>query len=63
MKIIETPREELLRLLATHDWTYDRSDDSRYYQAGRTTHLRILDLMKVVPDGAELYRIHCPFGV
>lgn len=48
-------REELIRLLNSHDWWYGYSDDSRAYQAGKSQAARIRVLIELVPDGQDLY--------
>ena len=54
-KTQEELRTELIALLRSHDWYYDRADDWRAYSAGRSTYYRILDLVKQLPDGEALY--------
>lgn len=54
-------REELIAALKAHDWYYDRSDDSRYYHAGRESAANIAHLIKLVPDGKEICDRHNPF--
>lgn len=53
-------REELIQALSRHDWYYDRSDDSRYYNAGKASFYLIRDLVKKVPDGEALYEQYHP---
>lgn len=53
-------REELISALSSHDWYYDRSDDPRYYHAGKANFYRIRDLVKQVPDGEALYEQYHP---
>ena len=55
-------REDLIAALKAHDWYYDRSDDSRYYYAGRESAARIAHLIKLVPDGQDIYNKHTPWG-
>jgi hypothetical protein len=54
-------REELIAALKRHDWYYDRSDDPRYYHAGRASEMRINALVGQVPDGQEIYNKSNPF--
>ncbi len=56
----ESPREELIHLLKTHDWHYGYSDDPRSYTRGQKQITRIRQLMEQVPDGQELYLAHRP---
>lgn len=56
-------RDQLIAALKSHDWYYDRSDDSRYYYAGRESAARIARLVKLVPDGQEICDRHNPFLV
>lgn len=53
-------REELVKLLQTHDWFYGYADDSRSYNEGKHDRARILELVKQVPDGEQLYRHYRP---
>lgn len=43
-----TPREELAKRVASHDWTYHYSDDSRVVAAGDDNWRRIRELIKQV---------------
>lgn len=54
-KTQEELRSELIALMRSHDWYYDRSDDWRSYTNGRATHYQILELVKQLPDGEALY--------
>ena len=53
-------REELIRLVKGHDWSYQRSDDHGVYVAGRHTAERIASLVKTLPDGVEVYNATIP---
>lgn len=53
-------REELIRRLAAHDWYYQRSDDYGAIVAGEQSLARINQLIRLVPDGADLYRQRAP---
>jgi len=59
----ENAEDELEIALYQHDWYYQMSDDYRYYQAGKHSWERILDLMKKVgePKAKELYEKYSPF--
>ena len=48
-------RDELIYLLKMHDWHYKYADDHREYSNGRAEYEKIIDLMKEVADGTELY--------
>ena len=54
-KTQEEMRSELIALLRSHDWYYDRSDDHRAYNSGRESYEKIRDLVRQVPDGEALY--------
>lgn len=54
-KTQEEMRSELIALLLSHDWNYDRSDDSRVYAQGRASREKIYSLMRQIPDGEALY--------
>lgn len=59
-KTVEQLREELIQALSRHDWYYDRSDDPRYYNAGKASFYLIRSLVKQVPDGEALYEQYQP---
>ena len=51
----EALRQELVDLLAHHDWWYGYSDDSLAFSRGAEQRKRIYALLKLLPDGEDLY--------
>jgi len=55
-------------LLKSHDWTYQYSDDNRWYEAGRASASRIQELMEECANqdlgtmARTLYDKHNPFN-
>lgn len=59
---VETPKEELVRLLDDHDWYYHYSDDHRYWVAGERSIVRIRALIELLGDPAQvMYNRACPW--
>jgi hypothetical protein len=56
--LISRDRKELERRIKDHDWYYNYSDDAGAYYKGRSNHDAILDLIRRVPGGQELYDQH-----
>ena len=52
------PVKDLERCLQRHDWTYQYSDDHRYWVAGEASARRIQELMEIVPEkvGRALFK-------
>ena len=46
----------LLRALQDHDWDYEKSDDFRMYQRGKSDEQRIARARKLVPNGDAIYK-------
>ena len=53
-------RNELLKLMRTHDWYYDRADDPRAYADGRASFARMMGLVQQLPDGNEFFQANKP---
>ncbi len=56
--------KKLEELLQNHDWYFERSDDFRWYQAGRDEAEEIHKIIRNLEDvnkGVELYNKHTPF--
>lgn len=53
-------REELVDLLQRHDWYYERAASAEAWRAGHATWQRICALVKLVPNGREIYGQYCP---
>ena len=49
-------REDYIKLLYSHDWTYQYSDDHRYYKKGRAEEKRLKDLAQVNEEFEKLYK-------
>jgi hypothetical protein len=59
---VETPKDELARLLREHDWHYAMSDDHRYWSAGERRSRRILALVEQLgPEARAAYERACPW--
>jgi hypothetical protein len=56
----ENDIDKLELLLKHHDWYYMMSDDYRICSSGEKEHREILDLVKKIPNGEELYRRYSP---
>ena len=53
--------EQLYReLLATHDWTYDYSDDYSVWARGKGVHEKILGLAKHIDPEFKIYNEYAP---
>jgi len=46
-------KQKFAKMLRSHDWTYQYSDDQRYYNAGSAQRKRIIDFMKYYDDHKE----------
>lgn len=48
-------KEEYQKLLDSHDWFYEYSDDGRVWRAGYESKQRLLNLAKQNPEFAKMY--------
>lgn len=56
---IDKLREELIRLVKSHDWSYERGSYAAY-NAGSAVASRIKELVKALPDGVEIHNANAP---
>jgi len=62
IKYSDSPEmEEYLKLLKSHDWTYEYSDDHRVWKRGSEQASKIRALGDKVDPDRELYKKHSPF--
>lgn len=55
-----TNREKLIKLLQSHDWYYEYSEDIRCWREGFAEYQKIRELIPLVEDGQELFEQYFP---